>query len=32
MGKKMHTGFPEKVLNKYAKMLVELGFKVAVVD
>jgi DNA mismatch repair protein MSH6 len=32
MGRKMHTGFPEKALQKYAKMLIDFGFKVAVVD
>lgn len=32
MGKKMHTGFPEKAVNKYAKLLVEKGFKIAIVD
>ena len=28
----MHTGFPEKAVNKYAKLLVDKGFKVAIVD
>ena len=32
MGKKMHTGFPEKAIQKYAKMLIDFGFKVAIVD
>jgi DNA mismatch repair protein MSH6 len=32
MGKKMHAGFPERAVNKYAKSLVEKGFKVAIVD
>ena len=27
MGRKMHTGFPEKALDKYAGMLVDLGYK-----
>lgn len=32
MGNKMHTGFPEKMLDKYGNMLVEMGYKVAVVE
>ena len=32
MGKKMHAGFPERAVNKYAKQLVDKGFKVAIVD
>jgi DNA mismatch repair protein MSH6 len=31
MGTKMHTGFPEKCLDRYLDELVELGFKVVVV-
>lgn len=31
MGTKMHTGFPEKCLEKYSNELVELGFKVVIV-
>jgi len=27
-----HTGFPEKVVGKFAKALLDYGFKVAVVD
>ena len=32
MGRKMHAGFPEKAVHKYAKQLVDKGFKVAIVD
>lgn len=32
MGTKMHTGFPEKTLDRYVEQLVELGFKVVVVE
>lgn len=32
MGRKMHTGFPEKTVDKYSKALLEYGFKVAVID
>lgn len=32
MGTKMHTGFPEKCLDRYIDELVELGFKVMVVE
>ena len=32
MAKKMHVGFPEKTLDKYAAKLVELGFKVCIVE
>jgi DNA mismatch repair protein MSH6 len=32
MGKKMHVGFPEKALERYAISLVSKGFKVAVVE
>lgn len=32
MGGKMHTGFPEKCLEKYATKLVDMGYKVAVVE
>lgn len=28
----MHTGFPEKVLEKYASILIDLGYKIAVVE
>jgi DNA mismatch repair protein MSH6 len=27
-----HVGFPEKVLDKYSAQLVEMGYKVAVVE
>ena len=30
--KKLHIGFPEKVLNKYLEILVNQGFKVAVIE
>ena len=30
--KKLHIGFPEKVLNKYLEILVNHGFKVAVIE
>lgn len=30
--KKLHVGFPEKVLDKYLAMLVNNGFKVAVIE
>ena len=29
---KLHAGFPEKCLEKYARILVELGYKIAVVE
>ena len=32
MGRKMHVGFPEKALERYANSLVESGFKVAVIE
>jgi DNA mismatch repair ATPase MutS len=32
MARKMHVGFPEKGLDKYASMLVSMGFKVAIVE
>ncbi|KRX06428.1 P-loop containing nucleoside triphosphate hydrolase [Pseudocohnilembus persalinus] len=32
MGRKMHTGFPEKCLQKYGTLLVEMGYKIAVVE
>ncbi|EAR96989.1 MutS domain III protein (macronuclear) [Tetrahymena thermophila SB210] len=32
MGKKMHTGFPEKALDKMASKLISLGYKVAVAE
>lgn len=32
MGKKMHVGFPEKALERYAIILVNKGFKVAIVE
>ena len=28
----MHTGFPEKTLERYATKLVDLGYKVVVVE
>lgn len=30
--KKLHIGFPEKALDKYLHMLVNLGYKVAVIE
>ena len=30
--KKLHIGFPEKVLDKYLEILVNNGFKVAVIE
>jgi len=30
--KKLHTGFPEKKLNKYIGLLVNKGYKVAIVE
>lgn len=30
--KKLHVGFPEKALDKYLKILVSHGYKVAVVE
>jgi len=30
--KKLHIGFPEKALNKYLPILVNHGFKVAVIE
>jgi DNA mismatch repair protein MSH6 len=30
--KKLHIGFPEKVLDKYLQIMVDNGFKVAVVE
>ena len=32
MGKKMHVGFPERVINKYASILVKNGYRVAIVE
>lgn len=32
MGRKMHVGFPEKALERYAISLVNQGFKVAVIE
>jgi DNA mismatch repair protein MSH6 len=32
MGRKMHTGFPENRCEKFASLLVEQGYKVAVVE
>ena len=32
MGDKMHCGFPEKTLDKYANLLVKLGHKVCIVE
>jgi DNA mismatch repair ATPase MutS len=31
-GKKLHIGFPEKVLDKYLQKMVDHGFKVAVIE
>ena len=31
-GKKLHTGFPEKALEKYLKIMVDHGYKVAVTE
>jgi DNA mismatch repair ATPase MutS len=31
-GKKLHVGFPEKALDKYLPILVNQGFKVAVIE
>ena len=31
-GNKLHVGFPEKVLDKYLSQLVNLGYKVAVIE
>lgn len=31
-GKKLHIGFPEKVLDKYLQKMVDNGFKVAVIE
>ena len=30
--KKLHIGFPEKALDKYLAILVEHGYKVAVIE
>jgi len=30
--KKLHIGFPEKVLDKYLQKMVDHGFKVAVIE
>lgn len=30
--KKLHVGFPEKVLDKYLEKMVNLGYKVAVIE
>ena len=30
--KKLHIGFPEKVLDKYLSIMVNLGYKVAVIE
>ncbi|CAK58417.1 unnamed protein product (macronuclear) [Paramecium tetraurelia] len=32
MGRKMHTGFPEKAVHKYKALLLEYGYKVVIVD
>ena len=32
MGNKKRAGFPEQVLDKYVKKLIEFGFKVAIVE
>jgi DNA mismatch repair protein MSH6 len=31
-GKKLHIGFPEKVLDKYLEIMVSHGYKVAVIE
>jgi DNA mismatch repair protein MSH6 len=31
-GKKLHIGFPEKVLDKYLEKMVDHGYKVAVIE
>jgi len=31
-GKKLHIGFPEKVLDKYLEIMVNQGYKVAVIE
>lgn len=30
--KKLHTGFPERKLNKYIGLMVQKGYKVAIVE
>ena len=30
--KKLHVGFPEKALDKYVKILVDAGLRVAVIE
>ncbi|CAD8059529.1 unnamed protein product [Paramecium sonneborni] len=32
MGRKMHTGFPEKAVHKYKALLLDFGYKVVIVD
>lgn len=32
MGRKMHTGFPEKALDKMATKLIHRGYKVAIAE
>lgn len=32
MGSKMHAGFPESAISRYGNLLVEMGYKVGVVD
>ena len=32
LDKKLHVGFPEKMLDKYIQTLVDLGHKIAVVE
>jgi DNA mismatch repair ATPase MutS len=32
MGDKMHTGFPEKSLDKYANILIKKGHKICIVE
>jgi hypothetical protein len=32
MASKMHVGFPEKSVDRYASLLVEKGFKVCIVE
>ena len=31
-GKKLHVGFPEKALDKYLPIMVNHGYKVAVIE
>ncbi len=32
MARKMHTGFPEKSLDFYKEKLVNMGYKIAIVE